>query len=70
MYNDLDGILFFFDFEKVFDLVEYNFMFKMLEKFNFGDEFIGMIKILYNDLVFKIKNNGWILKLCIMYRGI
>lgn len=44
MHNDLDGILLFVDFEKAFDSVEYNFMFKTLEKFNFGDEFIGMIK--------------------------
>lgn len=37
MKNELDGILFFLDFEKVFDFVEYNFMFKILEKFCFGE---------------------------------
>ena len=35
MNNDLDGILLFLDFEKAFDSVEYNFMYKALEKFNF-----------------------------------
>ena len=51
----MDGILLFLDFEKAFDSVEYNFMFKTLEKFNFGEQFINMIKLLYNKPVFKIK---------------
>lgn len=55
MDNDLDGILLFLDFEKAFDSVEYNFMFKTLEKFRFGDKFIDMIKLLYNKPIFKIK---------------
>lgn len=66
----MDGILLFLDLEKAFDSVEYNFMFKTLEKFNFGSSFIGMIKILYNKPIFKLKNNGWISKPCIMERGI
>ena len=53
--NDKDGILLFLDYEKAFDSVEYNFMFKVLKKFNFGDSFIGMIKTLYNDPIFKVK---------------
>ena len=56
----MDGILLFLDFEKAFDSVEYNFMFKTLEKFNFGEQCIYMINLLYNKHVFKIKNNGWI----------
>ena len=51
----MDGILLFLDFEKGFDPVEYNFMFKNLDKFNFGEQFINMIKLLYNKPVFKIK---------------
>ena len=68
--NDLDGILLFLDFEKAFDSVDYNFMFKTLEKFNFGDKFIAMVKTLYNRPIFRIKNNGWISKSCEMQRGI
>ena len=48
MNHDLDGILLFLDFEKAFDSVEYNFMLKTLRKFNFGEDFIDMIKTLYN----------------------
>ena len=47
-HKDLDGILLFLDFEKAFDSVEYKFIFKTLEKLNFGPNFIGMIKTLYN----------------------
>jgi hypothetical protein len=68
--NDLDGILLFLDFEKAFDSVEYNFMYKALEKFNFGKNFIKMVKILYNKPLFKIKNNGWISRSCEMHRGV
>lgn len=70
VHNDLDGILLFLDFEKAFDSIEYNFMFKTLEKFNFGSKFIGMIKTLYNKPTFKLKNNGWMSKPCTMQRGI
>lgn len=70
LQNDLDGILLFLDFEKAFDSVEYNFMFKTLKKFNFGSNFIGMIKTLYNKTMFKLKNNEWISKPCTMERGI
>lgn len=45
-------------------------MFKTLEKFNFGSKFIGMIKTLYKKPTFKLKNNGWMSKPCIMQRGI
>lgn len=55
MDNNLGGILLFLDFEKAFDSVEYNFMFKTLEQFKFGDIIIDMIKLLYNKLIFKMK---------------
>jgi hypothetical protein len=45
-------------------------MYKVLEKFNFGNKFISMIKTLYNKPIFKIKNNGWLSKPCLMQRGI
>ena len=68
--NDIDGILLFLDFQKAFDSVEWNFMFKVLKKFNFGDVFIEWLQILYTNPVFRLKNNGWISKTCQMYRGI
>ena len=51
-------------------MVEYKFIFKTLEKLNFGLNFIGMIKTLYNKPIFKIKDNWWISKPGIMKKGI
>ena len=68
--NNIDGSLIFLDFEKAVDSVEWNFMYKVLEKFNFGKNFINWIKILYNKPLFKMKNNGWLLKTVKMERGI
>ena len=65
-----EGILLFVDFEKAFDSVEWNFMFKTLQKFKFKEKFLKWIKILYTNPIFKIKNNGWISKTCSMNRGI
>ena len=58
------------DFKKAFDSVEHAFIFKVLRKFNFGDNFIKWISILYNNPIFKIKNNGWLSKDYFMRRGV
>ena len=44
-YNK-EGVLLFLDFEKAFDSVEWNFLFKTLEKFNFSPNFLKWIKLL------------------------
>ena len=67
--ND-DGILLFLDFQKAFDSVEWNFMFKALTSFNFGANFLKWLKILYTEPLFRMKNNGWISKTYRMSRGI
>ena len=38
--------------------------------FNFGNNFINWMNILYTKPMFQIKNNGWISKTCQMTRGI
>ena len=53
------GVLLSLDFEKAFDTIEWDFMYKCLEKFNFGDKFINLIKTLYNGPNIVIKNNGY-----------
>ncbi len=57
---EVPGILLMLDFEKAFDSIEWNFMYKILEKFNFGNNFIKWVKILYNQPIISIKNNGWL----------
>lgn len=68
--NNKDGILLFADFQKAFDSVEWNFLFKTLQKFNFGPNFINWIQILYKNPSFHVKNNGWLSRKCRMKRGI
>lgn len=64
------GALLFLDFEKAFDSVEWNFIFKVLEKFNFGPYFSSLIRIFYNNPTFTIKNNGWLSEIQSMHRGV
>lgn len=35
-YNDIPGLLMLIDFEKAFDSISWNFIYKALEFFNFG----------------------------------
>ena len=68
--NNQEAILLFLDFQKAFDSVEWPFMLKTLEFFNFGHEFVKWIQILYKNPVFRLKNNNWLSKTCVMKRGI
>ena len=49
----------FIDFEKAFDSVSWDFLFKTLEAFNFGENFINWVKILYNEPLLSVTNNGY-----------
>ena len=51
-------ILLALDFEKAFDSLEWNFIFCILEKFNFDKKFIKWIRLLYNDISSCTINNG------------
>ena len=54
------GILLTIDFKKAFDSLEWNFMLKTLQTFNFGPSFINWVKTIYNSPETCIKNNGHI----------
>ena len=58
------------DFEKAFDSIEWNFMYKVLDKFNFGPSFINWVKLLYNKPVISIENNGWLSDDIALQRGV
>lgn len=62
--------LIFLDFQKAFDSVEWTFLFKTLEAFGFGPSFIKWIKTMYNNSLFKTKNNGWLSESVSIKRGI
>ena len=52
------GILFFIDFEKAFDSLEWDFLNKCLELFNFGPDFIKWVNIFYKNIQSCVINNG------------
>jgi len=67
---DISGAIICLDFEKAFDLLEWNFMIETLKQYNLGDNFISWIKILYKNASFVVKNNGWLSESTKMERGV
>ena len=56
--ENIPGIIFSIDFEKAFDSVNWNFLYKTLKFFNFGNNFISYIKTMYNNIESTVMNNG------------
>ena len=54
----LPDLLLFLDFEKAFDSLEWDFLEKCLEKFNFAPDFRRWVHIFYNDVQSCVINNG------------
>ena len=48
--DDLNGLLLFIDYQKAFDSVSHRFLFDVLKKKNFGEEFIKWIRLLYRNV--------------------
>ena len=67
-YNK-DGAIVMLDFLKAFDSIEWNFMFEAFKRFNFDENFIKWLKILYVEPVISIKQNGWLTENIKMYRS-
>lgn len=55
---------------KVFDRVFYVFLFKILDWFGFGFNFIYWIKVLYNFVFSMVKVNGWFMFFILFERGL
>jgi len=68
--NEMPGLIFCADFEKAFDKIRHDFIFKVLKYFGFGDSFITWIKVLYKDTFSKIINNGYISESFALNRGV
>ena len=64
------GIILLIDFEKAFDSLNWNFMKKALEKFNFGSTFIKWISTLYTNIQSTVINNGHSSDFFALQRGI
>ena len=72
LYNkhNYPELLLFADFKKTFDSVEWDFLFSVLQKFNFGKNFQEWIKLLYTKPCAFIKNNGFFSEEFDVYRGV
>jgi exonuclease III len=57
-HEDIPGILLSIDFEKAFDSLNWNFLYKTLYHLNFGQNFVHYIKTMYNNIESTILNNG------------
>ena len=56
--ENIPGLMLFIDFQKAFDSVEWEFLFKCLEAFNFGPDFLHWVKVFYKNIQSCILNNG------------
>jgi len=59
----------FADFEKAFDSLHHDFIIECLKKFNFDEDIIKWIKLLYNNISSLIINNGNISQLFDVQEG-
>lgn len=68
--KNLPGMLLFIDFEKAFDSLEWNFLFKVLEVMNFGPMFRKWIHTFYSNITSCVMNNGHASDFFQLYRGV
>lgn len=64
------GILLFVDFEKAFDTLEWSFISKTLEAFNFGNKFKKWFNVLYNSVQSSVVNGGFMTNYFEITRGV
>ena len=57
--EELEAVIMSVDYEKAFDCLEWDFLEKALEYFNFGNGFKKWIRTLYNNITSCVVNNGW-----------
>ena len=67
---DTPGYILFLDFEKAFDSVSWEYLFKVLDAYNFGNTFKKWVKLLYTDPLLAVTNNGYASQFFPIQRGI
>ena len=68
--ENIPGLMLFIDFQKAFDSVEWEFLFKCLEAFNFGSDFLHWVKVFYKSIQSCILNNGITSRFFTLERGV
>ena len=67
---NIEGAILFLDFSNTSDSIEWEFMFKSLERFGFQKSILSWVKTLYINIKGCISNNGWISEPYTIERGI
>ena len=57
--NNIDAVLISLDAAKAFDSVDHNYMFEALKRYGFSNEFVNLVKMLYNEIRAEILVNGF-----------
>ena len=68
--NSLLAAIVLLDIHKAFDSVSHEFLFKVLNHFNFGENFIRWVKTFYSSRKSYVMNNGFLTKQIDMEKGI
>ena len=68
--KNIPGLLLFIDFEKAFDSLDWVFLEKSLEQFNFGPDLIRWVRVFYSDIQSCIINNGLCSDYFSLHRGV
>ena len=68
--KNIPGLAVFHDFEKAFDSIEWKYLQKCLEVFNFGPQLRQWVSVLYKDITTCVLNNGFATKHFNLSRGV
>ena len=68
--DNIPGMAIIIDFKKAFDPVDWNFLAKILEAFNFGPQIQKWIKTFYTDISSCVINNGHASEFSTLQRGV
>ena len=68
--QNLEGIPLFIDFEKAFDSLDWDFLLKTLDTFQFGHDFKSWVKILNTNITSCTINNGYASNWFELHRGV
>ena len=63
-------MIFFSDFEKAFDSINHDYLFKSLKHLNFSEDFIKWIKLFYANARSCVTNNGFLSPFFSIQRGV
>ena len=68
--SNLPELLTLLDLEKAFDSISWLFLFKYLKSFNFGDNFVAVVRMLCNNIESCVIKQWKASEFCKLYRGI